>query len=424
MPFHNLSAKKPTCDRFIPGLTLIILTLTGLPFGTHAQPGISLNQAISLTLSKHPSLASFVHQNAANKGWREQAGVSTPMELNLNVEDVMGTGRYSGVSAMQTTLSISWLLEKDVIEARMDVADQKSLLSAVNRDIEALNLAAETARIFVALLSQKEQLKLAKLATSQAKQNLQQIEKRVRVGKANLVDQLRAKADLARRTLVVEDLVHEIEASRAQLAAQWQGDPDVRITGNLSLLPVIAPRALIEQKLKNNPALKIYATQKRIAQSEINLAKAGEIPPWRFSAGIRRNEVVDGIALTAGVSIPFGAENRNAGQVKALQQDQLKQDAEADAWFKRTSTQLLVLTHKLNHNKHVIEALESDVIPALDQASQQAGEVYRLGNYSYTDWYAAQQALLDAQNELIQSYTSIHMNNIELERLTGAAISN
>jgi cobalt-zinc-cadmium efflux system outer membrane protein len=359
----------------------------------------------------------------ASEGLIEQAGVSSPLTFNTEVEDAFGTGSYSGVSAMQTTLSISWLLERDKIESRVNVANEKASMAKLNRSIKALNLAAETAKIFITLLSQKEQLKLAKLAKNQTKKVLGEIKTRVTAGKLNVIDELRAKAELSRKELTVEDLLHEIQASKAQLAAQWQGEADFVIDGDLLTIPTIAQIEIAYKKLKSNPRLKVFSSQQQIAEAEIELAKVNQKPSWSVNTGIKRNEFVDDYAVTAGISIPFGSENRNRGQIVALRAKQNQSKAESDALYKRISTQLLLLTHKLKHNRHIINGLSAKTIPALELASKKAGAAYKIGRYRYTDWYAVQQELVTSQTELIEAYTNIHLFTIELERLTGSSIS-
>jgi cobalt-zinc-cadmium efflux system outer membrane protein len=359
----------------------------------------------------------------ASEGLIEQAGVSSPLTFNTEVEDAFGTGSYSGVSAMQTTLSISWLLEGEQINSRVNVANKQATMAAFERKIKALDLAAETAKVFITLLSQKEQLKLAKLARNQAKQVLGEINIRVTAGKLNVVDELRAKAELSKKELIVEDLLHEIEASRAQLAAQWQGNTDFIVDGNLLTIPTIAQIETAYEKLKSNPRLKVFSAQQKIAEAEIELAKVNQKPAWSVNTGIKRNEFVDDYAVTAGISIPFGSENKNRGRITALRAKQNQSSAESDALYKRISTQLLLLTHKLKHNRHVIDGLSLETIPALELASIKAGDAYKVGRYRYTDWYAVQQELVTSQTELIEAYTNIHLFTIELERLTGSSIS-
>ena len=423
MPTQKKVHLKPIAYRFLVVSKLIITGLSVVSFGAFSQKTVNLNEAISYTLQQHPGLKSFSYMQKASEGMIEQASTSSPMTFSAEVEDAFGTGGYSGVSAMQTTLSISWLLERDKIESRVNVANEKASMAKLNKSIKALNLAAETAKIFITLLSQKEQLKLAKLARNQTKQVLAEIKTRVIAGKVNVIDELRAKAELSRKELTVEDLFHEIQASKAQLAAQWQGDTDFIVDGNLLTIPTIAQIETAYEKLKSNPRLKVFSTQQKIAEAEIELAKVNQKPAWSVNTGIKRNEFVDDYAVTAGISIPFGSENRNRGTITALRAKQNQSSAESDALYKRISTQLLLLTHKLKHNRHVIDGLSLETIPALELASIKAGAAYKVGRYRYTDWYAVQQELVTSQTELIEAYTNIHLFTIELERLTGSSIS-
>ena len=423
MPTRKKAPLKPIASRFLRVGKLMITSLSVVSLGAFAQQTVKLNEAISYTLQQHPGLKSFSYMQKASEGMIEQASVSSPMTFSAEVEDAFGTGSYSGVSAMQTTLSISWLLEGDKIESRVNVANEKASMAKFKRQIKALNLAAETAKVFITLLSQKEQLKLAKLARNQTKQVLGEIKIRVTAGKLNVIDELRAKAELSRKKLTVEDLLHEIQASKAQLAAQWQGEADFVVDGDLLTIPTIAQIETVYKKLKSNPRLNIFSSQQQIAEAEIELAKVKQKPSWSVNTGIKRNEFVDDYAVTAGISIPFGSENRNRGKITALRAKQNQSRAESDALYQRISTQLLMLTHKLKHNRHVINGLSTETIPALELASIKAGAAYKIGRYRYTDWYAVQQELVTSQTELIEAYTNIHLFTIELECLTGSSIS-
>ncbi|OUR82370.1 transporter [Colwellia psychrerythraea] len=423
MPTRKKAPLKPIASRFLRVGKLMITSLSVVSLGAFSQQTVKLNEAISYTLQQHPGLKSFSYMQKASEGMIEQASVSSPMTFSAEVEDAFGTGSYSGVSAMQTTLSISWLLEGDKIESRVNVANEKASMAKFKRQIKALNLAAETAKVFITLLSQKEQLKLAKLARNQTKQVLGEIKIRVTAGKLNVIDELRAKAELSRKKLTVEDLLHEIQASKAQLAAQWQGEADFIVDGDLLTIPTIAQIETVYKKLKSNPRLNIFSSQQQIAEAEIELAKVKQKPSWSVNTGIKRNEFVDDYAVTAGISIPFGSENRNRGKITALRAKQNQSRAESDALYQRISTQLLMLTHKLKHNRHVINGLSTETIPALELASIKAGAAYKIGRYRYTDWYAVQQELVTSQTELIEAYTNIHLFTIELECLTGSSIS-
>lgn len=401
----------------------------------HAQQVLTLEQAISLSLQQHPDLKSFVYSKDYATGMIEQAGVKSPMMVMAQVEDAMGTGFYSDISAMKTTLSLSWLLEDKVIDSKVALAKQQAGSAEIEKQVKLLDVAAQTTHIFITLLSQQEQLKLAKLSQYHAQQVLTQISQRVKAGRSSVIDELRAKADLSKKDLMVEDFIHEIEASKSQLLAQWlakeglaSGDiehqANFEVLGDLFALPAITKIDSAFEKLKAHPKLKLFATKQRIIESEIALNEVTANPSWRVSAGVKHDWRQDDIAAIASVSLPFGQKPRNQGRIAALSAQQNQQQADADAWYQRFATQILLLTHKLKHNTHVVEGLSEQTIPALELASDKAQAAYQKGSYSYTDWYAVQQELMQTKLELIEAYTNIQLFNIELERLTGTIITN
>lgn len=403
-------------------LSLLIAATTSVSvFAMDNQP-LSLNSAIAKTLAVHPDLKAYAYKAKANQGRITQSSVSSPVTFNVTVEDALGSGNFSGVSAMKTSLSIAWLVEDAQIKAGINLTNKQAKLVTFEKQNKALDIAAKTARIYIILLAQKEQFKLAKLALSQANKAFSEVEKRVDTGKSHIVDQLRAKANVASKELVVEDLSHEIEASRAKLAAQWQGKEDFIVSDSLLNIPTIVAVEQAYLTLKQHPKFKQLATEQQITSAAVALAKVKENPAWQFRAGLKHDNFNDDIGVVAGISIPFGGENRNQGEIIKLHAEQNVKQAETDAWQKHTATQLLLVSHQLKHNRHVIEGLSDQVVPALEQASYQAQQAYAIGRYRYSEWYDVQQALIDAQFDLIDAYANVHLLNIELQRLTGSSL--
>lgn len=416
--------KKPMMSRFFTGIALWCCSV----FGVSAQT-LTLTDAISNTLRAHPELRRFAHQATAAQAMITQAGAATPMQMNVGIENALGAGQQSSFKTAQTTLTMSWLLEETQRNAKQQVASRFADQVDIEQRITAIDLAAETATYFITLLAQQETLKLAKLAEREAQFMVNEIAHRVQAAQTHTVDLLRAKASLASKALVVEDLHHEIEASKAQLVAQWQGSlteadlAQVSVQGELGRVPFMPEFAQLMEQLQQHPQLHWYASQQRIAQSQINLAKVTAQSAWRVTVGARRSEEWDDFSLLANLSIPFGGDDRNAGQIRALNAQQNEQQAKADAWRQRMYTQVLLITHKLKHNLHVVNGLQQEIIPALEAASAQAKAAYQAGSYRYSEWYVVQQELLTAKTQLISAFTNIQQFSIERERLTGATIN-
>lgn len=439
---------KPTYSRFYvkyhskrKRFLLILISL--LPTFIFAQElplqSVDLRNAIAKTINRHPELKSFAIKSEVYAGYAQQAGIQSRPQIGVLVEDALGTGEHSGFKSAQSTLSISWLVDGSLAKGKMAAAKVRGSTVAVEREIKALDLAAQTARYFIQVLVNKERLKLAEFSLKQANNALKAIKKRVKAGKSSLVDKLKSQAEVARRALVVEDLHHEVNASKYQLFAQWGGQDqrvkqsnqykESEVIGSLLSLPRLPLTDAADSgadslfnKLKQTPLISLFATKQRIAQSEIELARIDAKPLWRFSTGLRRYETTDDFGLIAGISIPFGGANKNAGKIKALRASQNQLETESLALVHQLNTQLYVLIEQLKHSQHVIHAVANNIIPVLEQAFGEAEKAYNVGRYSYTEWMNTQQALLNAQSDLVDAYQNAHLNNIEIERLTGTSL--
>ena len=433
---YKSNRKKPIGNRFL-AVGLVLTTGAGLvtstPFLANAQiqqqlqsshQVINLSKAVTMTLQSHPELKALIAQEAVWQGNIEQAGIGERPQIGLMIEDALGTGEHSALQSMQSTLTYSWLLQQDQIDGRVNAAKSQANAVIVEQKIKALDLSAIVAKQFVEILIKQERLKLNQLAVSQAQEVVDAIVKRVKAGKSSNVEMRLAQAELVRRNLAVEDLEHELKASHYQLSSLW-GKPqaELKLTGNLMLKPEIPSVESQLNKLKQIPQIQQFANEQRIAQSQMELARIEAKPQWQFTAGLRRYETTDDFGLVAGVSIPWGSENRNAGKMAALRAKQDVLASQQQALMQKLDAQLYVLLQEMAHSHHVIETIQLEIIPVLENALTEAGQAFDIGKLSYNQWSDIRRELLSAQNQLLDAYQSLHLQHIEIQRLTGVPVS-
>ena len=433
---YKSNRKKPIGNRFL-AVGLVLTTGAGLvtstPFLANAQiqqqlqsshQVINLSKAVTMTLQSHPELKALIAQEAVWQGNIEQAGIGERPQIGLMIEDALGTGEHSALQSMQSTLTYSWLLQQDQIDGRVNAAKSQANAVIVEQKIKALDLSAIVAKQFVEILIKQERLKLNQLAVSQAQEVVDAIVKRVKAGKSSNVEMRLAQAELVRRNLAVEDLEHELKASHYQLSSLW-GKPqaELKLTGNLMLKPEIPSVESLLNKLKQIPQIQQFANEQRIAQSQMELARIEAKPQWQFTAGLRRYETTDDFGLVAGVSIPWGSENRNAGTMAALRAKQDVLASQQQALMQKLDAQLYVLLQEMAHSHHVIETIQLEIIPVLENALTEAGQAFDIGKLSYNQWSDIRRELLSAQNQLLDAYQSLHLQHIEIQRLTGVPVS-
>ena len=391
-----------------------------------ARPSfIEYEQAILQSLQRHPALAGYEFRLEAADARVSQARVGPRPELALEVEDVAGTGDFNAVESAQTTLGISWLLQCEVIDRRVEAAIGEASLIATQQQIAALDVAADTARYFLQALAQQERLALARQAEIEAREALDDIRRQVRAGKVHQAEASRARADLERRKLAAEDVEHEYGIAEHQLAAQW-GERTPTFDGLQGSLVAPIPTvdiAALRLQVSNNPELAVFLDRERIAAAEIAVAKAEAGIQWQFNAGIRRLEATDDYSLVAGVAVPLGSRNRNRASVAALMAEQNRYRVERQALEIALETRVYVMAEQMMHSRHVSNALANRIIPSLEQALADTRNAYHQGKYSYYELATAQQDLIDARLSFLESQYTAHLYLIEIEKLTGLSLA-
>lgn len=436
MDLHSMCLqKKPIGGRFFRRFLLqasFSLLMTGAGFvplsviaqSASHQPLLTLDEAVQRTLAQHPELDVFLHKREASMGVLHQAGVRQRPDIGLMVEDFGGTGDYDAIDRTQSTLSISWITQGARIESRVKAARVAASQVEVQKEIKALDLSAQTARLFVQALVEERRVTLAQTAVQQARETVAAIKTRVEVGKSPEFVRLQAEVELAQRELEAEDLKHRLASTRYRLSAQWGGEgSDLRLAGALQNVPDVGDVERQFDQLKQNPALVLLATQQRIAESRIELARIEARPQWQFSLGVRRFEASDDVGLVAGVSVPLGKDRSVAGKVRSLEGEQAAYASEFEALQRQLTTQLYVLLQEIDHSQHVIGTLQEQILPALNQAEVQAGGGYESGQLGYQQWTAILHKRLVAQQALLSALEAIHLQHIELQRLTGATLN-
>lgn len=415
--------KKPIGYRFYSMLVGVSLFSSVSAAVDKPLETISLSDAVVMTLEHHPDLKALVSQERVLQGRIQQAGIGERPQIGFMIEDAAGTGAVSGFKSMEATLTYSWVLQGEQVSSRVDAVKSETATLEIKKQIKALDVSAMAAQRYIDVLVKQERLKLNKVAVAQAREVVNAIAKRVDAGKSSNVEVQLAKAELIRRELAVEDIEHEFKASLYQLTSLW-GKPEnfYHLSGSLLSSPNVPSVESQMATLKQNPRLQQYVTEQRIAQSKIELARIEAKPLWQFSAGVRRYEATDDFGLVAGFSLPWGDTNRNAGAIAALQAQQEVLASEQRGLLQSLDTQLYVLLQEMNHSQHVIQTVQKDIIPTLEQALSDAVDAFERGQLSYTQYSGVRRELLSAQIQLLDAFESLHLQHIEIQRLTGTSL--
>jgi len=388
---------------------------------------LSLEKAIEWTLAQNPQLHQFTFVHQGILGLRETAALRPGYELGLDVENAAGSGVMKGLDAAEVTLSLSSVIEMgDKQSSRISVAEAKLDVFELNRQAQTLDVLGQLTSTFIRGLDTQEQLSLSTEALKLSEALHEKVRERAKRGAASDAEVMRARAMVTQSRILRSNIFNKLERQKVALSRYW-GETQASFSslqGDLFIFGNEKSYQALYEKVKQSPAINVFASEQRLKEAQLRLAKSQNSGDLSWQFGARRFEETADTALTLGVSIPLFSQSRNTGKVK-----QVLAEHNAVA-YKRTDV-LLNLHEQLykayslrQQNIASYQQLTTHVIPDLKKALSLTQLAYDRGRLKYQDWIAAQQELLSAKQQMIESASAALLNQATIEQLTAEPLTN
>jgi cobalt-zinc-cadmium efflux system outer membrane protein len=401
-------------------LCLVVLTLNVGVVNAEETP-LTLTKALSRTVAQNPSLRVFNFRLQGLEGRRLTANQAPAYEAGLEVENALGSGALQGVDGAEYTLSLSSVIELGgKRRARIGAVSSRYDLVEAEREAETLDVLGQVTQRYVAALALQEKLALAAQAVELSEATLNTVTGRAKRGAAPDAEVLRAKAALTQNRIVHSTLQTEYEKRKMALASLW-GETRVdfhRLQGDLFRFEAGEPFEVLYQLASESPMIRVYASERRMRDAEIQLVKSQSESDIRWQVGARRFEETGDTALVAGVSMPLFAGRRNRGEVQAATAARDEVEYRQQSALLQLHSLLFEAYHTRQQNIAAVEQLRDAVLPDLTRALELTQKAYERGRYSYVEWTAAQRELLSAREALVEAAATALLNQALIEQLT------
>lgn len=389
-----------------------------------AQDEITLQDALAASLHHNPQLAGYEFRRAALAGEQATAALRPELRLHSELENVAGSGDFSGVNGAELTLSFASIIELgDQRDARLGVATARQQQLATEQRVAVLDLVAAVNYRFIALIAAQEQVQVQEQAQQLAQSLVSSLSKRVHAGRAPQEELLRARAAQAKAALEVNKAHQQVQSEALTLSAYWaDSTPDfTRAEGDLFALTNTVPLADWQARLAQNPDLLLLADETQLRAAELRQAEAEGQMTLGWSAGIRQLQATDDTALVAGISIPLTSGKRASGAIRKARAEQDAAAFAADSAKVQLGARLSQIYSAHTQALTELHSLRDQILPLLQDANRATAAAFDQGRYSALELALAQRELLEARAALIDAALRAHETRIELERLTASA---
>lgn len=413
----------------IAGMAVFLAAIATPVSGGNPDPAgeLTLRQALVLAFERNPDLASSSWEVRSGEARVRQAGLLPNPELGVEVENILGSGPFRRFDSVETTLSISQLLELGgKRSARMRLASAGKEVAGWDYEARRADLAAEVAKSFVEVLSAQEKVILAEETTRLADEVLNAVSARVAAGKISPVEEAKARVASSVSRIEREKANRTLEAARTKLAATWGSAKPVfsGAVGRLDQVDPIPPFDEIAGRISGNPDIARWAVELEMRKAALKQERAARIPDVTISAGARRfrEAETDDTAYLFGAAMPLPLFNRNQGKILESQYQLSKAEREREAAGNRIRAALSDAYQALAIGYAEATTLKSVVLPGALSAFETASEGFRQGKFGYLDVLDAQRTLFEARGMYADALAAYHKSAADIERLIGGGL--
>jgi len=385
--------------------------LAALIAGQVSARAMSLDDALQRAVSGHPSLEATRYEILAAEADADQAGLPLNPELEAEVENVAGSGEYTGADAAEYTMLLNQTVQlggkraHQRAEADLSAEIARAELELARRELEA----GVTAAFFTALAAQEEVL-LAEKMEQIGEDMLDQTKRRVDAGGSSPLELSKAELELAHARAALSDAEGRRQSARSQLAAFWGGTgEDMKsLNGDLFALEEIGGESALLSSVERHPSLIKAEAEVRRAKASLTLENAQRLPDLTVGAGVRLDEASSDHAFLFRAAIPLGVVNRNQGGRAAAGARLQRAEAELEVARRDIRNRILEAAQAYSQARAAAQIINDDLLPAARRAFELAREGYNLGRFAVLDLLDAERSLFEIELRRISAVLDLH----------------
>lgn len=385
-----------------------------------AGPAFTLADALVRAGASSAAQEAAIANIRAAEAQRRVAGLRPNPSIDVQTENVAGTGLYQGLRSSETTAGLSLPLELGgKRNARVAVANAQLDRAGLDAEVARADLRLRVTRSYIEAAAAQRRLEVARDQARIAIEAFRGARVRVASGRASPLEEQRA--DVARITA-------EGAAERAERTAAVTSANLGLLTGGLVGTLDLAwfdrtDRIGLDRPVALGSTLAAAAAHAdvTVAEARVRLARSQRVPDVTVSAGARRLEQTNDVAAVFGVSIPLNIFNggRAAMDVSSAQRDQadaLRRMALLDA------EQFIASAHTEAANAATTARNASGpALAAATEAARIARIGYREGKFGQLDLLDAERTLSETRANAIDALATYHEAQARLDRLTMSA---
>ncbi len=428
--------------------SVYILSITLLSFTIQAQEVLTLQEAISETISKNYGIQIAQSQvNAAeNQVYKANAGMTPVIDWNAAVNtnlsqvnqvfvDDRKINRLGQSFGPNTNVSLNWTLydgrRMQVVYDRLRTQSQESLLQ---KKLLTQNTVANVMQIYFEILRQKKSVEYLETIISYYEERLKITEERWQIGRGNKLDYLQSKTDLTTQQVDLVNAQNQLKTAKVRLNSIMASPADRQFTASEAIeFPKVYSLTELLEKAKTanrellllNKSIEINMLREREAMSfkKPRLALNSSFG-YNFNSNnagfISLNQSVGlSAGLTATWNIFNGQQTQRNIQLAQINTDIARQEKEN--LLNQLESDLTASYYQYTSDQELLN-LELENKTVAEENLTISLEKFKLGASTILELNEAQRRFDQSLNRLVNAQYNLRISELEMLRLSGTLI--
>lgn len=381
-------------------------------------PPLTLEDALALARAASPSNDAGDAGVRSADAARRVAGLRPNPELQVQSENVAGSGAYRGLSSAETTVGLALPIELGgKRSARIGVADARGARARIAAAILRADLELTVTQAYAEAIAAERRLDIARTQVGIATEGLRVATDRVQVGATSPIDQQRAEVAAVNARAALEKAERAVLVARANLG---------RLLGRSVTEPLdmawfdraggIGPVITVDPD--GTLALAAARADLATANAQVRLARAQRIPDLTVSAGARRLEATNDVAAVVGVSIPIPLFNTGKAALDQARADRDQADALTRLARLDAARAIASAQADVANAATAARAAGGPALAAAQEAARIARIGYGQGKFGQLELLDAERTLAETRAAWVDALAAYHDAVARLRRLT------
>lgn len=413
-------------SRYICLWFAFLLCSTTTALGAENADTLTLKKALALALTHNPQLYQYRFSNEALDAQRQTSALRPALVLELEVDNLAGSGENQRFDSAETTLALSSVIELGgKRQARLSHSDTRINKVKWEQQAATLDVLGELTELYIEGLATQANVRLAEESLGLSQSLLKTVKARSARGATPEAGVMRAQAALTRAEIRLAALEQQFERQKVLLARFW-GEATASfdtLEGSLFNFGTSQSFDQLFARVQTSPALELLASEARIRDAQVTLARASGRSDLSWRAGIKRFEETGDSAFTVGLAIPLFSGKRSNGEVKAALAKRNAIDYAQKYLLLQLHARLFEGWSLRKQSIAAVNKTQNVAIPALEKALKLTTAGFENGRYRYLDLIAAQEELLATKQALIDAATTALVSQALIEKLTSEALN-